>query len=555
MFLPLLQVADGTSTVNSENMGELGVVVESMKHIGLPLNLPVILIFLVLFFSLKGLASFFSNYYRVVVKQYFIKILRYRLIDLLTGYSYRYFISYDAGAIQNNLGSEVSKVSAGYINYFACIQNGIMVFVYIFFAILVDWKFALMITIGGLMTNLVYKSIYRNTKRESKLIIKSNATFQSYLIQFVTNFKYLKATGVIRSYTKKMKDGIDQIEEKNKNIGLFEVKISSSREPLLVLIVALVILFQVYVLQGSLASVMISLLFFYRALNALVNVQSNYNKFLSVSGSIDNIVEFEEILKNGKESNGNKKLSSLSNSIKLENVSFGFNDYNLVLKNISLEIKKNSTIAFVGESGSGKTTLLNLLCGLFKPTEGSFFVDSMKSDEIDLMTYQSKIGYISQEPVIFNDSLFNNVTLWDDYNEENIQRFHNAIQTASLHPFYLELRDKENTQLGNNGINLSGGQKQRVSIARELYKQTELLIFDEATSALDSENEKEIQRNIDQIKGQYTIIIVTHRMSTIKNADQIFVFENGKIESVGNFYELMSESEKFKKMVELQGFN
>jgi len=552
MFLPLLQVSDGNSSVSSDNMGELKIIIDGLESLGIPLELHVILILLVLFFSLKGIANFYSNYYKVVVKQYFIKVLRYRLIDLLVVFSFKDFISYDAGTIQNNLGSEVSKVSAGYLNYFACIQNGIMVIVYVFFAVLVDWKFAILTSLGGILTNLVYRSIYANTKKESKLIIKSNATFQSYLIQFVNNFKYLKATGVIFPYAVKMKDGIREIEDKNKKIGVFDIKISSSREPMLIAIVALVIMFQVYILSGSLASVMISLLFFYRALNSLMNVQANYNKFLSVSGSLDNIYEFEQTLRNGRETNGKIELTSFNNDIELNNVSFSFDNHAYVLENINLTIKKNKTVAFVGESGSGKTTLINIICGLLKPSTGSLSIDGIKAEKLDIVSYQNKIGYISQEPVIFNDSLFNNITLWDSYTKETIQKFNEAIIGASLKSFYDDLRNKENTLLGNNGINLSGGQKQRISIARELYKNTKLLILDEATSALDSENEKAIQDNIESIKGSFTIIIVAHRLSTIKNADEIFVFDKGELLSSGTFHELMENSNKFKKMVELQ---
>jgi ABC-type multidrug transport system fused ATPase/permease subunit len=169
-----------------------------------------------------------------------------------------------------------------------------------------------------------------------------------------------------------------------------------------------------------------------------------------------------------------------------------------------------------------------------------------------MRTFQNRIGYITQEPVIFDDNVFNNVTFWDEKTPENLNRFWEALRKASILDFVESLPEKENAPLGNNGIMASGGQKQRLSIARELYKDIDILIMDEATSALDSETEKAIQENIDALKGQYTIIIIAHRLSTIKNADEIVLMSKGEIIDKGSFSELIGSNETFKRMVNLQ---
>ena len=246
-----------------------------------------------------------------------------------------------------------------------------------------------------------------------------------------------------------------------------------------------------------------------------------------------------------------KLISSSIREVNLSNVSFKYNE-NKVLKDVSLSIQKNETIAFVGESGSGKTTLVNIISGLLPVHDGEFKVNNILSSDLNLKSLQSKIGYITQDPVIFNDSVYNNVTFWDEKNELNIDRFWNAIRQAAVFEFVESLQEKERTILGNNGVNLSGGQRQRISIARELYKEVEILILDEATSALDSETEKAIQKNIEELKGRYTILIVAHRISTIKNADRIVVMKNGKISNIASFNSLIEESPYFKRLVELQ---
>jgi subfamily B ATP-binding cassette protein MsbA len=266
---------------------------------------------------------------------------------------------------------------------------------------------------------------------------------------------------------------------------------------------------------------------------------------------MENMREFQNTLEQNKEEFGSIKLNAFNSFLELKNASLSYTDRR-VLNSLNLKIERNQSVAFVGESGSGKSTLLNVLTGLIPLNEGDFNIDGIDASTVDLRTFQKRIGYITQEPVIFNASIFNNISFWEPKTTENIERFRIAAERASLTSFILNQELCEDAILGNNGINLSGGQRQRISIARELYKEIDILIMDEATSALDSETEKTIQESIESLKGKYTIIAVAHRLSTIKSADRIFVLQSGKIVETGNYSELMLESTTFKRMVELQ---
>ena len=180
------------------------------------------------------------------------------------------------------------------------------------------------------------------------------------------------------------------------------------------------------------------------------------------------------------------------------------------------------------------------------------YSDEESIDKFDIRSYREKVGYITQEAVIFDDTLFNNITMWDEKNEENLEKFHQTLKMVALDSFYAGLKDKENTALGNNGILVSGGQKQRISIARELYREVDLLILDEATSALDSETERYIKDSIDLLQGKTTIVIIAHRLSTIKDVDCIYLMHDGEIVESGEYQNLLAKSEKFRKMVQLQ---
>jgi ABC-type multidrug transport system fused ATPase/permease subunit len=552
MFLPLLQIADGQQEATSVGLGKMGFVVDALTSIGLSINLITVLCVIVFFFCLKGIAVFLSKAYAVSVRQFFMRALRMRLINQLCEYSYKDFATADAGRIQNSLTGEVARVTTGYVNYFSSLQGMFLVGVYMLFAFLVDWRFAGLTTIGGVLTNLIFRRIYRLTKEASRKVSAGNTNLQGLLVQFITHFRYLKATGSLRTFGNKLRVAILDIEKNNSRIGMLDARISASREPLIISVVCLVIALQVYVLEGSLSSVLISLVFFYRSLAALMTVQTSYNSFLGVSGSLENIEKMEQEFKSGREESGTIQFEGLKAGLELRNVGFRYGSGDWVLKDINLSVQRNQTLAFVGQSGSGKTTLMNIISGLVHPSVGSFEIDGIPSEQLDIRTYQNRIGYISQDPVVFNDTIFNNVTFWAKPEKENQLRFDRAIGLASLEGFVKALPDGRETLLGNNGINLSGGQKQRISIARELYKDVDILIFDEATSSLDSETEKQIQENIEMLRGKYTILIVAHRLSTVKNADVIFVMDKGTISERGSFDYLMANSKRFRRMVELQ---
>jgi ABC-type multidrug transport system fused ATPase/permease subunit len=551
MFLPLLKIADDSISEEGEGLGKLEFLVEGMEALGLSFNLLTILVIMSIFFILKGVAQYVNGIYNVILKQFFIKTIRIDLSNALSAMSYKAFAMADAGRIQNTLSGEVLRLSKAYLTYFGAFQKGILVAVYISFAFLIDTRFAILICVGGWLTNFIYQRIYRATKLASKKLTKGLNSYQGLILQFVTYFKYLKATGYIQDYNEKLKGSINDIENQNRRIGKLGAVVNAIREPILVIVVSVVILVQVNLLNGSLGTILVSLLFFYRALSALMAMQVFYNDFLAVSGSMDNLTQMEKKLKRARELDGEVAINSFQDSISLKDVSFSFGDVR-ILKNINIEIKKNHTIAFVGDSGSGKTTLINIISGLIPVGSGQLLIDGIDSFDLNKRSYQRRIGYITQEPVVFSDTIFNNVTFWAEPTPETLERFNRAVERASIREFIYGLPDKENTVLGNNGINLSGGQKQRISIARELYKEVDILVLDEATSSLDSETEEAIQKGMEKLRGSYTIIMVAHRLSTIKQADNIVIMSNGEVAEVGNFETLVSRSSKFQKMVELQ---
>lgn len=553
MFIPLLQMVDGQIAVGSEGLGDLSFLLDGLSKLKIPLNLYSVLILILVFFSFKGIFKFLEGYARVVYQQFFIRKIRVDISDALAKLKFAHFINADNGRIQNTFSAEVGRVNYAFVAYFGAAQAAVMVGVYLGLAFMTNVQFALLISIGGGLTNIVFKTLYTKTKQASKEYTNYAHGFQGLLIQKVANFKYLKATALIFFYSKKLKERILEMEVVQRRMGILDSTMQAVREPMVILVVVTVILVQVEYFSESLGSIILSLLFFYRALSFLMGLQKQWNSFLTTSGALENMTSFIKELREGEESYGTQKFEQFKSSLSFKSVSFSY-DEKRVIEDVNLTIHKNETIAFVGESGSGKTTLMNILVGLLKPIKGGMSIDGIDYGQLDIRTFQRRVGYITQEPVIFSDTVFNNVTFWDAPTLENIKRFETALKKAAIYEFIQEQPLKENALLGGNGINLSGGQKQRLSIARELYKEVDFLLMDEATSALDSETERAIQNHIDDLRGQYTIIIIAHRLSTVKNVDRIVLMKDGQIDEVGDFKTLKMKSRVFKRMVELQEF-
>ncbi|WP_111672137.1 ABC transporter ATP-binding protein [Algoriphagus litoralis] len=555
LFIPVFQIAaDGITQENRDALGNLEFLLDWIEMLGFGLNLNVILGVMVALFFFKSILKFYDGIFKTKLQMEFVRKLRYEMVDGLGGMSYKNFLNLDAGKVQNTLSGEVFKVTYSFLTFFSTIQFLVLLLVYVGLAMLSNFQFAILVSIGGFLSNFIFKIIFKFTEKASVGVTAYNHEFQSYLIQAVHNFKYLKATDYFAKYKNKLKAIIDSIEDQQKKIGVYSAFLGATREPIVLIIVVAVILIQVNYLGGQIATIMASLLFFYRALNYVISLQTSWQGFVAHYGGIVAAMELMDEFRLMKEPTESVNKISKIHQIEIANLNFAYNPQTPVLNQVNIRIENLSTLALVGGSGSGKTTMVNLIIGLLEPTSGHILVNGNERAYFDKSTYRMRFGYITQEPVIFNDNIFNNVTFWDERNPENERRFREAIRLANIESFVENLPEKDLTRLGDNGMLVSGGQKQRISIARELYKEVDILILDEATSALDSETERSIQENIENLKGKYTIIIVAHRLSTVKKADKILVLNKGIVDGEGSFDQLIDQNLLFKRMVELQEF-
>lgn len=282
--------------------------------------------------------------------------------------------------------------------------------------------------------------------------------------------------------------------------------------------------------------------------------KATINAYYSIQKGLASIQRIEEII------NAEDKIVEKDNPVKInlfqkeiifDNVNFFYNkDERQIIKNINLKIKKGETIAIVGESGAGKSTLVDLLPRFYDITDGSIKIDDLPIQDLKIKDLRNLFGIVSQTPILFNDTIENNIAFGvENYTGEELI---NAAKAANAYEFIMEKPEGFKSNIGETGGKLSGGQRQRISLARAILKNPDILILDEATSSLDTESEKLVQDALDRIMQNRTAIVIAHRLSTVKNADRIYVMQNGEIIEQGKHSELIKQNGVYKKLVDLQ---
>jgi len=468
--------------------------------------------------------------------------------------NYRFFLEKTAGYLNNLITTEVMKTVSGLSKYCELISSLINISVYLFFAAMLNYKMSITVMIVSIISLFSFKVLYRLTAKYSIDETQVNALMQSALIQMIHNFKYLKATNAFQGLYEMLSDHISRLARLTFRLGALGGILRAVVEPIIVLFMCVFIFYYVVLGQSPFSEILILLFLYHRTFARSFHLQTSWQKFNTTIGGVKTIETAQTELNSHREKYPDVTIPIVAKDIVFTNVSYAYGS-KMVLYDLNMHLPRNKSVGIVGESGAGKTTYVDLLCGLLEPKSGTITINGTDFRNIDKAALRSKIGYVTQDPVGFNDTIANNVSFWncDFDNNSCAARIKRAAKLAYCSDFIDELQDNYNTIIGDKGAKLSGGQRQRIAIAREIFKNPEIMIFDEATSSLDTESEKYIQKSIDGMMGKCTIIIIAHRLSTIRNCDYIYVLSKGRIVEEGKFDELYSLSNGvFRKMCLVQ---
>jgi subfamily B ATP-binding cassette protein MsbA len=366
----------------------------------------------------------------------------------------------------------------------------------------------------------------------------------------------VKATGRVPVISDRMTNEIDRVSMVFRKLFILGGITRYAPEPFVVFVMAVIIVIYSRGFDEPISEILFLMFLFFQSAKNMLRVQSTLRQFMESTGSL----VLHNKLKADLDAvavidNPTAIAPDLETDIKLSNVSVTYADAaSPALRDANLLIPNRSTVALVGASGSGKTTVANLVCGLIAPSTGSISLGNNDYSTIRLSELQKSVGYVTQESAVFNGKLMDNITFWED--EPDRERVDNILNQLELRGIASGVAqgDIAGHFIGSEGAQLSGGERQRVSIARELYRHSKLLILDEATSALDSELERKIDEILKAQRGNRTFLIIAHRLSTVKNADIIYVLDDGVIVESGSFEELVEANGGFAKMVRLQSF-
>jgi subfamily B ATP-binding cassette protein MsbA len=298
---------------------------------------------------------------------------------------------------------------------------------------------------------------------------------------------------------------------------------------------------------GTFFSFMTALIMVYEPIKGVSRINSIVQQGLAAATRVFTLLD---IVPDIEDKAGAKTLPPFHRDISLMDISFSYDGVTPVLSNINLSIKRGEIIAIVGPSGSGKSTLSNLLPRFFDIQHGSLLIDGLDIRDVTLESLRSQIAIVTQQTILFNDTIRNNISYGDP--ERSEAEIIEAARAAYAHNFIEQLPEGFDTIIGESGVRLSGGERQRLSIARALLKNAPILVLDEATSALDSESEREVQRALDNLMKDRTTLVIAHRLSTIKNADRIIVIKNGFIVEEGSHETLLALHGEYESLYTIQ---
>ena len=484
---------------------------------------------------------------------YFKLWLRERLYRAIFHAEWPFFFKHKRGFLINSILIDCDKSGIAFHQYLLLCSGFFIVLIYSSVALLISWKFTLLVFVAAITTTLLLKRIITRGSHLGKTTAEANGQFQSVLGEHFDSAKLIKGSGVEETATSLMVESAQMLADLEKSALENVAKLRCYAEPINLGVLCLSIYAAIEYFKLDFASLIVLILIFFRLFPRIMQIQQDHFRTMVYIPSfqvVESLTQKTESLKEAGLGRG-VKFSVLKKGIEFDNVWYAYHEGKSVLKKVSFRLEKGKTIGLAGGSGAGKSTISDMVLGLLHPAEGTILLDDKPLKEYDLLTWRKHIGYVTQETILLHDTIRANIT-WGLDKEISDEDIYKAARLAHAHGFIKGLLHGYDTVVGDRGVCLSGGQRQRLALARALARDPQLLILDEATSSLDAESEAQVQKAIDDLSRRMSILVIAHRLSTIKNVDKIYVLEEGKIVESGTWSELYSNGGRFSELYKLQ---
>lgn len=508
------------------------------------------------------LSVFLSNLFRYVsgltlakIRANVIQKLRMRIFNQVSQLHLGYFSNERKGDIMSRMTNDVQEVENSVVNTLkVAFRDPATIMGYLAVLLLMSPQLTVFVLLVLVLSGVIISQINKRLKKKATESQESLGRIVGILDEVLSGMRIIKAFNARQLVENTFEKEVNYYARTNVAMARKQQLASPTSEFLGVTVVAGILLFGGILVLNNDSSLSASefityIIIFSQMLNparSITNSISSIQRGLASGERIFRIVDTQPQI---TEKENAQPLPSFERGIRFENIAFAYED-ELVLENINFTLKKGKTIALVGPSGGGKSTIADLLPRFYDPTAGTIYLDDVALDNYQIKSLRQHMGIVTQESILFNDTIFNNITFGNPNatDEEVVQ----AAKIANAHNFITETPQQYQTVVGERGSKLSGGQRQRISIARAILKNPAILILDEATSALDSESERLVQEALAHLMRNRTSLVIAHRLSTIQHADEIIVVQQGRIVERGTHPELVEVNGLYRKLTQMQ---
>ena len=517
-------------------------------------TLIIVVSIVIFFFLMKNVFNYLALFNITFVKNGLLKKLRERLYSKVLVMPIPYFINKKKGDLMSRITADILEIQTSYLSILELMVREPLT---ILFTLIVMFTISpeltlfviLFIPISGFIISIIGKRL----RKDSKEVQQQQSNFLSIIEETISGQKVIKSF-LSESFFSRKFDKINHLLFKYSNKVINRKNLAGPFSEFMGILVIGVLLWfggRMVLVSESISGTTF-IVFMGLAYNILTPAKNLSKSFYSIkkgNAAAERVFEIIEYDKYTNDGTRNIEIEEFKNKISFQDLEFSYGE-SKILDGITFTIKKGESVALVGSSGSGKSTIANLLNGFFSADSGSLLIDGINISDIKRESLYKNISIVTQESILFNDNIFNNIKIGNlDAEKEDIIR---AAKEANAHEFIEEQINGYETVIGDYGNKLSGGQKQRLTIARAMLKSPSILILDEATSSLDSKSEKKIQDAINKLMQGKTSLIIAHKFSTIKKCDKIILIDKGRIIAQGTHEELINSNSSYKNMNELQ---